>query len=565
MEPESPLAEELHLSLATHRCIRLSLVTLVFLLPSLVHAQTYGPNLLTVGNFENVQPTYVPWAGVDDNGNIHGLEGQQISVGDDGGIRGCTFGPSIAVGDLNGDGIPDLVLADSRGFFWFYPNSGTLQKPAFTQGEVIPIWLGEERVSDGVEGVDNVVPRIQLVDFDTNKRLDVLAGTYAGKLFRIHNVGSPTDPNFKPTYDRDTMLVNTHKKGVLWCNYLAPFLTNMFGSPDGLDLIMGEGSYSANSIYLLRNMNSSGNPAFDEDHVEKIIPGMGLEQLTPAVVDWNNNGKPDIISGDRTGYLNLYLNNSADPDHPTFAPGTHIKIAGVEKLGNATTVTVCDLTDNHLPNLLIGRDDGTVLYALNTGKLGAPEFTTPATPLKGVLPPGYHYVSPRDWTWWGAWGAPDQLLACVNPQIEPGFVFPEGENSKYALKFSVWPVKNICFPERYYPPVEDYLREHVISCSQHFTLNLNKRYRVHFWIKADRNMSDLRYQLTADYQERKGFQGPYVTNQVDVGSSWAEANSEVEISNPDDSTITTWNYGFEFRFTGQATFYVDDIQIQEEL
>jgi len=24
---------------------------------------------------------------------------------------------------------------------------------------------------------------------------------------------------------------------------------------------------------------------------------MGLEQLTPAVVDWNNDGKPDIICG----------------------------------------------------------------------------------------------------------------------------------------------------------------------------------------------------------------------------------------------------------------------------
>jgi hypothetical protein len=58
------------------------------------------------------------------------------------------------------------------------------------------------------------------------------------------------------------------------------------------------------------------------------------------------------------------------------------KIAGVEKLGNSITVTVGDLTGNHLPNLLIGRDDGTVLYALNTGKLGAPEFITPGYALK---------------------------------------------------------------------------------------------------------------------------------------------------------------------------------------
>src|SRR5258708_131364 len=83
-----------------------------------------------------------------------------------------------------------IVLHDSKGYFWVYPNRGTPKKPAFTQGEVIPIWLGEERIDPRVEGVDNVVPRIQLLDFDNTKKLDVLAGTYAGKLFHIHNIGS---------------------------------------------------------------------------------------------------------------------------------------------------------------------------------------------------------------------------------------------------------------------------------------------------------------------------------------------------------------------------------------
>lgn len=531
----------------------------------LVGAQSYGPNLLTSGNFESVTPTYVPWAGVDDGGNIHGLNGKQLAVGDDGGIDGATFGPSVAAGDLTGSGKEDLVLADSKGFFWFFPNSGTPGKPAFTQGEVIPIWLGEASDTTEREGIDNVVPRIQLIDFSGGKQLDILAGNYTGKLFHIPNMGSSSQPNFKPTLNPAPLLVNTRRKGVLWCNYLAPCFTGLFGTRNVLDLIMGEGTYSANSIYLLRNGGSNENPSFDEDHIQKIIPGMGLEQLTPVVIDWNNDGKPDILCGDRTGYLNLYLNNSTDPDNPTFAPGVHVKIAGVEDLGHSITVAIGDLTGNQLPNLLIGKDDGTVLYALNTGKLGAPVFDTPATPIKGVLPPNYHYVSLNDWRKEGVWGAPDELLSAVNPQLEPGFAFPGDEKSKYALKFSVWPVENKYFHDRYYPPAENQYNEHVISSSQRFDLALNKSYCIHFWVKADRNLTDLRFRLVAGHYPKDGFQGYDVTKQVDVGSDWTEVSSEIEISNPDDPTTTTWNYGFELHFTGQATFYVDDIQIQEKL
>ena len=115
-------------------------------------AQEYGPNIFPQGSFENVLPTYVPWAGVDDRGNIHGIDGHQIAVGEDGtvlrpdgGLLRTSLGPGIAVGDLNGDGKLDLVLADNWGYFWFFPNSGPIRRPVFTQGEIMPIWLGEER------------------------------------------------------------------------------------------------------------------------------------------------------------------------------------------------------------------------------------------------------------------------------------------------------------------------------------------------------------------------------------------------------------------------------------
>ena len=557
----------------------LALAVAALLSTSLGNAQTYGPNLLPSGSFSDVLYTYVPWAGVDDRGNIHGIDGMQISVGEDGSIRRYPFGSSVAVGDLNGDGKPDLVLADSEGFFWYYPNSGTPQKPAFTQGEVIPIWLGAERVTNDTEGVADVVPRIQLIDLDGSKKFNILAGTYMGKLYDIPNVGSGSAPNFRPTIDREIFLINTRRQGALWCNYLAPFMTTAFGSGNQWDLVMGEGTYSANSIYLLRSTSTGPRPSYDEDHIQKIIPGMGLEQLTPAVLDWNNDGKPDIISGDRTGYVHLYLNNSSDPTNPTFAPTgngptplasatddikSRLTIGGLQKLGNSVTASVGDLTGNHLPNLLIGKDDGSVLYALNTGTPGNPQFTTPATPLKGVLPPTYHYTSLRNWVKSGAWGAPDELVGAVNPQNEPGFTFPEGEQTKYALKFWVWPVTNVFFPVRYYPPTENFLNEHVIRCVKNFPLELNKQYRIHMWVKCDHPVQEFRYRLDPGSYNRIGFQPYAVMNPIDCGTSWTEFSSDVKISNPDDPTLKTWNYWFEFRFQGQSTFYADDVQIQLE-
>jgi hypothetical protein len=314
----------------------------------------------------------------------------------------------------------------------------------------------------------------------------------------------------------------------------------------------------------LRNTDSNDHPAFDEDHLKRIIPGLGLEQLTPCVVDWDNDGKPDIICGDRTGYINLFLNNSTDPANPTFAPGVHVKIGGVEQIGHTTTVTVCDLSGNHLPNLLIGTDSGTLLYAANSGTPGHPLFDTSAVPLKGVLPPTWHYLRPTQWTKGGAFGAAYELLSCINPQTEPGFKFPEGVTNTYALKFGLWPYTNTYF-DRYYPPHEDSLTEHVISCRQRANIKMNTRYTIRFWIMSPQeSVSALRFELTVANHQPLKWNPPDVTEAVSSSSSWTEVTKSFRISNDPDPTLKQDGYIFSFRFHGQATFYLANLRIEEE-
>jgi hypothetical protein len=539
------------------------------LLPSLARAQ----NLISTGNFDQYIDTANPWAGVDLSGDIHGLNGAQKAVNDSGSIYNATFGPSVAVGDLNGDGKPDLVLADSRGFFWYYPNTGTPQKPAFTQGNVLPIWLGEKRIRYNTEGSDNVVPRIQLVDLHGSGKLDIVAGNYAGKLFYIPNIGTPQQPKFAVTQNIDALTINTHSAGTLWCDYLAPFLYNWTGR-GVLDLVMGEGTYSANSIYLLSNQASTLDPLFNETNRQKIIPGMGLEQLTPTVVDWNNDGKPDILTGDRTGGLTLYLNTSTDPAHPTFAAGRPVTIGGQTKFGAFTTVTVADLTGNKLPNLIIGNDQGNLLYATNQGRLGEPSFPSPAVPLKGVNPCP-KILQSAQWTEIQPPGVPYELVVCTNPQLEPGLTFPAQLKAKYALKFFRYPIDNPIAPEGYYPPAEDEPNMHIIRSNASVSLLMKTRYRLHIWVKADQDISNVAFQVYNRHVVGNRVETVTAVVPLQASSDWSETTTTftVEKNFSEGKEVAgdladlvgsgPFNFVCHIKFVGQGTLYLADLSVEK--
>jgi hypothetical protein len=542
-------------------------------------------NLLSeMNDTDDAQLVDDPWGGVID-GAITAPPGTQLAVDDDGKVKDTVFGPSIAVGDLNGDGLPDLVMADAKGYFYYFPNSGTATQPKFATSEVIPLWLGAPFGPTGDDWIaranyrvfDNIVSRIQLVDFSGEKKLSLVAGNFEGKLFYIHNLGSATVPVFTLPSDLDAITVPTYSNHLLWCNYLAPFLYDFTGT-GRLDLVMGEGTYASNSIYLITNKGSNLAPAFNELNTTKIIPGYGREHLIPQVVDWNNDGKPDIICGERGGYIDLFLNTSPDKslahlqfdNPPPPATPAHVKFGGDDQLGTLTTVTVCDLTHNGMPNLILSNSDGVVKYAQNKGTPGSPKFDSPV-PIRAVNPLPKIYQAPENWVVKKGFSMPYFLVASTNAKDDPTFVPPKDDPKiKSAIKaYTVPHPNNVYFRKQIYPSEDT----RIVECTTGIDIEANTHYTISFWFKTAGDVQNPRYFFQGlEYLQPQGITAPdgsttripFIPNTISGSGDWSKVEGDVFYPRLVDGKPETAPLQFYMAFNGNdGTVWMADFQMKK--
>ncbi len=391
--------------------------------------------------------------------------------------------------DFDGDGDLDLVVScpdkPYNGVYFFENAAGDTARnalPVFKRGRRISKGLqnvqvsyvhGQPRVlSPGFEYPDflksglehgvrlplpaNVHPKPvrgnfwRYVDFDGDGVLDLVVGAddwtaygwdnaydaegrwtrgpLRGFVYVARNAGTDAEPK----YEKPTRLLAGDKPAETF-GWPSPNLADFDGDGD-LDLLCGE---FRDSFTYFENLGTRREPRYAPGRRLKMADGqplvMDLEMITPVAVDWNKDGRPDLIVGDEDGRV-AWIENTGklgEDRAPVFlAPRYFQQEADELKCGALATPVGVDWDGDGDIDLVSGNTAGYVMFFENLSGRGVekPKWAAPhylevdGKPIRILAGPNGSIQGPCEAKWgyttlsvadWDGDGLPDLVVNSI--------------------------------------------------------------------------------------------------------------------------------------------------------
>jgi hypothetical protein len=262
--------------------------------------------------------------------------------------------------DWNADGLKDLIVGEGSGTITpkvrVYLNTGTASAPQFSTFFYAQS-NGADLTAPG-SGCLGIFPRV--VYWDADARKDLLVGHADGKVKLYLNVGTDA----APTFDAGTFLQVGQPGAKVTMSVVGRATPEVVDwNNDGRrDLVVGA---LDGRIHVFINQGADSAPDFRSDTLV-LVSGVTLtvpaQRSCPIVRDLNGDGRKDILTGNTEGELLLYANVGTD-DAPVFSGYAAVTAGGVA-INLASTPRsrpfVCDWSGDGPPDVLIGSGDGTV-------------------------------------------------------------------------------------------------------------------------------------------------------------------------------------------------------------
>lgn len=252
-----------------------------------------------------------------------------------------------------------------------------------------------------------------VVDYDNDGDKDLIVGAPDGKLYLVKNIGTPKEPLFN---DKEELKLITGQPALVE-SFASPFVYDI--NKDGLfDIVVGNGN---GEIDVFINKGSIGLPTFvkadkltisgkliktngvsapaigdiDNDNIDDLIIGSSSGSVVmykgtkdgfiyvgeiinaskndtqkfsaPTVYDWNNDGYRDILLGDNSGTIKLFINNHNDFTFNKIIEGGTHNPQGTKYLigGHNSVPLVTDWNDDGKQDLLVGQLEFGIPYDID--------------------------------------------------------------------------------------------------------------------------------------------------------------------------------------------------------
>ena len=251
--------------------------------------------------------------------------------------------------------------------------------------------LGPEEFVEA-NGVDILVPGYSVpsfVDWNNDALLDLVIGQGGsaappGKVRVYLNVGTESDPQFSSSsYSSFYAQSNGADLTCTAVGCMGCFPRVVYWNadePNNLkDLLIG---YADGTVKIFLNIGTDVSPTFDGGSFLQVGQTGAKKNIdvgdraTPTVVDWNSDGKKDLIVGGLDGKLHIFLNGGTDTA-PDFFTETFAQASGSALVvpSARSSPVILDLDGDGKKDILAGNTDGWLLFYNNVATDAAPAFS----------------------------------------------------------------------------------------------------------------------------------------------------------------------------------------------